>query len=208
VPRGESVNVMKLSLVLLVAALALGLTACGKTANNAVSSSQRPPSAASVKGSSTSTSSSATEKQSSPPQNDDYISTYGHEAREPERHEIAEMVNRYYREALAGDGSLACSLVYSTLAKSVAQEYGASVGLSNSNCSTVLPKLFQRAPGLYPADLASTRVTGVRVRGRNGFVQLSSRGMPTGEIAIAREGRSWKLIALVGRSCRRCSAGR
>lgn len=154
----------------------------------------------------TTTSSGSEESSGRSPQNDDYISTYGHEASEPERHQVAQLVSRYYAAALAGRGAAACALVYSSLANSVAEEYGGAVGLRDSSCSIVLPRLFEHVPALSTADLASTRVTGVRLRGARGFVQLSSRGMLTGEIAIQREGGSWKLVALVGRACKRCAA--
>jgi hypothetical protein len=144
-----------------------------------------------------------------PPQNDDYISTYGYEAAPAQKRRIATMVRRYYAAALTGHGASACSLLDPTLARDVPEEYGTAPGRpipTGASCATVLPRLFKHMPELSSADLAATKVTGVRLSGERGFVQLSSPAMPTGEISIEQEGGVWKLGVLVGRSCRRCAA--
>lgn len=192
---------MKLLVALLVLApFVWGMTACG-TGSDTVSSSHTSSAAGVDTGASAASAKAALVH----PQNDDYISTYGHEAREPEKRRISDLVKRYYTAALAGEGAVACSFVYSTLAKSVAEDYGTAGSPHSTNCAAVLPKLFRHAPGLSAADLASTTVTGVRLRGNRGFVQLSSKAMRTGEISIEREGRTWKLGALLGRACANCS---
>jgi hypothetical protein len=49
-------------------------------------------------------------------------------------------------------------------------------------------------------------VTGVRLNGSYGFVQLSSKQIPTGMIFVQREGSTWKVGALIGRPCTGCAA--
>jgi hypothetical protein len=70
----------------------------------------------------------------------------------------------------------------------------------------VLAKLFRHLPGQTTADLLTTKVTGVRLIGRHGFVQFTSSAIPTGEISVVNESGSWKLGVVIGRSCRNCSS--
>jgi hypothetical protein len=190
-----------------IALLCMGVIACGKAGKLEGSASSSSPT--------TTTSSEASASASSvegsrdlPPQNDDYISTYGHEAKPSLKRRITALVERYYAAALAGEGDIACSMLYSMLAKGVPEDYG-SPGRPQPHgpsCGTVLPRLFKHIPGHSRADLASTKVTGVRLSSEHGFVQLSSRTMPTGEISVEREDGSWKIGVVVGRACTRCAA--
>jgi hypothetical protein len=145
-----------------------------------------------------------------PPQNDDYISTYGQEASGADRQAILKLVENYYAAAVADDGARACTLIYSTLAKAVPEDYGKPPGPPDTRgktCAVVMSKFFKRAPGQPFSTLATTRTTGVRIIGDHAFVQLTSKSMPTGEISVLREGRSWKIETLIGEACKNCAAG-
>jgi hypothetical protein len=118
-------------------------------------------------------------------------------------------VKRYYAAVVDGDGALACSLLISNLARSVPEDYGQPPGLPalrGKTCHAVMSKLSKHVAGQPPRVLATTKVTGVRVRGDEGFVQLSSTAVPTGEIAIRRDHGAWKMKVLVGRGCSDCAA--
>lgn len=144
------------------------------------------------------------------PQNDDYISIYGQAASGADRQAIIELVKRYYKAAAADDGRAACALLYPTLAKAVPEDYGRPPGppaTRGKTCAIVLSKFFKRVPGQPVSSLATTKVTGVRVRGEHAFAQLSSTAIPTGEMSLLRQGRRWRVEALIGEGCRHCAAG-
>jgi hypothetical protein len=186
---------MKLLLALLaVVLLGVGVSACGGTSKNAGSA----------------TSSAA--QTSRTPQDDNHISTYGHAAAEPDKREITALITRYYAAAATDNGAEACSLIYSPIAKSVPEDYGQAPGppaVRGKTCAVVMSKIFKHTPSQSPADFATTEVTGIRLNpnGNKGFVQLSSKTMPTGEIFVQREGGSWRVGALIGRACADCAAG-
>jgi len=185
---GDRDRWMSLAALLVIATLALGMLACG---------SQTSPKAASA---------SSTAR---PPQDDDHISTYGHEAGEPQRRVIASLVRRYYAAAAAGDGAAGCAMIDPRLAEDVPRDYYEAAGLpakSGRSCAYVLSRIFKRLPGQPPSALARTRVTGIRLGRESGFVQLSSPTMATGEIVVGLSAGAWKLDVLVGRPCRRCAA--
>jgi hypothetical protein len=181
--------------------MSMWLAACGATGGGSASTSQssRTPSHA------TSTASAATK----PIENDDYISTYGHEAAGAERQKIIALVKRYYSDVVAGNGAAACSLLSPSLARAVPEDYGQAPGppaLRGKTCATVLSKLSSNVSGQPAAVLAATKITGVRLRGGQGFVQLSSSAMPTGELAVERRAGSWRVEVLIGRACANCAA--
>jgi hypothetical protein len=191
---------MKLPLALLaMTLLGVSSTACGSASKNTAATTTTGGTAASA----------SSARSGRPPQDDNHISTYGYEATEPDKREITALVERYYAAVAADDGAKACSLLYSTIAKSVAEDYGkppASPVLRGKTCSVVLSKLFKHVPGQSIADLATTRVTGVRLKGNFGFVQLSSRTMPTGRIVVERERNTWKIDQVISRACTDCAA--
>jgi hypothetical protein len=189
--------VKPLLLMILTAGL-VALTACGGSSTETSSMTRGPISE-----------SGSAQRAGSSPQDIDHISTYGREAGEPDRREIITLVSRYYAAAAADDGSKACSMIYSLIANSVAEDYGQPPGppyLRGKTCPIVMSKLFRHVPGQTPATLAATRVTGVRLLPRQGFAQLSSKAMPTGEIFVQRQGKAWKVGALIGRECTNCIA--
>lgn len=179
--------------------LASGLAACGGTSSSPSSKTQSQGNAA------------AATNSTRPPQNDDYIHWYGHEPPPRERAQIVSMVNRYYAAIVAGDGATACRLLYPSIEKAVPEDYGKPPGppaLKGKTCAAVLSKLAKHVENQPLADLATTRVTGVRVKGEEGFVQLTASETPTGEISIQRiHGGGWRIEAIVGRACKNCAPG-
>ncbi|HEX5309671.1 MAG TPA: hypothetical protein VFW38_11390 [Solirubrobacteraceae bacterium] len=146
-----------------------------------------------------------------PPQNDDYIHSYGHEPPPRERQQIVAMVNRYYAAIVAGNGAAACRLLYPQIEKAVPEDYGKPPGppaLKGKTCAAVISKLAKHVENQPLADLATTKVTGVRIKGEEGFVQLTASETPTAEIPIQRiHGGGWRLEAIVGKACKNCAPG-
>jgi hypothetical protein len=129
------------------------------------------------------------------------ITRYGQEASRSDKQAITMLVNRYYAAAAADDGATACSLIYSPLSESVAEDYGQAPGpasLQGRTCQVVMSKFFRQVPGQPAAVLATTEVTGVRVLGRKGFALLRSKAIPAGDIPVQRELGTWKISSLIG----------
>ena len=129
------------------------------------------------------------------------VTEYGQEASPADKQAITALVNRYYAAAAADDGATACSLIYSPLSESVAEDYGqapAPASLAGTTCQVVMSKLFRQVPGQPSAVLATTEVTGVRVKGRKGYALLRSKTMPEGDIPVERELGTWKIGTLIG----------
>ena len=192
-----------------VASLSVCASACGGAAKTTSSASQASSTASSTAATATTAS---TPRTSRPPQDDNHISTYGNAATEPDKREITKLVERYYTAAAADDGATACSLIYSPIAKSVPEDYGQPPGpptTRGKTCAVVMSKVFKHVPNQLPSDFAATKVTGIRLNpnGNEGFVQLSSKAMPTGEIYVQREGPSWTIALLIGKKCADCAAG-
>jgi hypothetical protein len=130
---------------------------------------------------------------------DDYaIEAFGHAAGTADRQTVTRLVKRYYAAAGRGDGAAACLVIYSTLAATIPEDYGQSPGPSyarGKTCAVVMSKLFKHA---HSQMVAPVQVTGVRVKGKEGYVLLGSTSIPAGYIAVKREGRTWKITMLLG----------
>lgn len=129
------------------------------------------------------------------------ITRFGHDAAPGDKQAITALVKRYYAAAAADDGATACALIYSPLSESVAEDYGqapAPASLAGKTCQVVMSKLFRQVPGQASAVLASTEVTGVRVKGMKGYALLRSKAIPEGDIPVERELGVWRIGTLIG----------
>lgn len=132
--------------------------------------------------------------------NDDAsIYVYGHAASVAEGRAITAVVNRYYALAAAKKGERACSLLFSTFSRSVAEDYGQGAGPSYLNggktCGAVLSLVFNH----YRYQLAGAiEVIGVRVKRHHAYALLRSMTLPYRYIQLERERSTWKIADLVG----------
>jgi hypothetical protein len=190
--RGEVSAMNSLQMLVIPLLLSITLLGCG-------TSRKEPPKAVSL----TSTQgTSDTRHSSSFPGTDDDAPHYGYPAGEADRRAVSRLVKAYYASAAADDGTAACALIISTLARSVAEDYGRPPGppaIRGNSCHVVMTKLFRRIPHQPASVLAKTRVTGVRIYHDRGFALLHSSAMAHGEVAVGREGKRWKLQWLIGR---------
>jgi hypothetical protein len=129
---------------------------------------------------------------------------FGHEAAGPERRTIATLVRRYYAIALAGDGTKACSMIYSTLAESVPEDYGTNEPpgppyMKGTTCPTVLNGLLGHMHAQLAAEVPLLRITHVRLIEHHGIALLAFGPLPERQIDIKREGRTWRIDALLDR---------
>ena len=202
-PMKRSSTPTRLPVVIAIAWLSVWSAGCGE------SSKGRAPVAHNTLAGQTSSTAGAAGRARHIVEDDEHIDAYGRDAAGAERQQIVDLVKRYYAAIVAGEGATACSLLIPALASSAAEDYGQAPGppgLRGKTCRVVLSKLSRNVSGQPPAALKAVKVTGVRVRGDRGFVQLSSPAMPTGEIGIEHLGASWRLEALIGRACMDCAA--
>lgn len=131
---------------------------------------------------------------------DAVISAYGREATLAVRLAVASLVKRYYAAAAAGDGALGCSLIYPVMEKTIAPDLGRPPGpayLRGGSCAAVMSKLFVRDRTQLKAFNSTLKVGAVRVEHGRGFALLGFGGPPERQIAVRRDGRDWKIDALL-----------
>lgn len=129
---------------------------------------------------------------------------FGHEATEPERRAIVALVKRYYAIALAGNGARACTMIYSTLAESVPEDYGSNEPpgppyMKGATCPVVLDGMFKYFHAQLAVEVPLLRVTHVRLLQHQGTALLSFGDLPEREILVKRESHTWRMDALLDR---------
>ncbi len=126
---------------------------------------------------------------------------YGHAAVPSERRAIASLVERYYKAALAEDGANACSMLFSTLAEAVPEDYGQSppgpTYMHGTTCPAAVTALFKHYHRQLAIELPRLRVRSVRVDQRHGLVVLNFGALPERQISVEREGRIWRINTLL-----------
>ncbi len=133
--------------------------------------------------------------------NNDSVLDYGHAAAPAEAHAIKALVERYYAAALAENGAKACSILYSTLAESVPEDYGQSppgpAYMRGTTCPTVMTLFFKHVHPQVALEYPKLKVVRVRLVERHGLVVLRFGRLPEREIPVDREGHTWRISALL-----------
>jgi len=133
--------------------------------------------------------------------NDDSVD-YGHAASAADKRAVTVMLKRYYAAATAENGAEACSMIVSSLAESVLEDYGpGSPGPSylkvGTSCASVMTLLFRHFHSRLTVELPKLEVARVRLVGHKGLAVLSFDSMPEREIQVGRQGGIWKVDALI-----------
>jgi hypothetical protein len=198
-----------------IAAIAAGVCACGgastgtQSASHA-SSSAAPSSSTAATGASNNTSTTDYTKADSDKDNDigaphddtnnNSELDFGHAANAADKRTVTALVKRYYATALAGDGAKACSMIYSTLAEAVPEDYGQPPGplymRGAKTCPAAMALLFKHFHTLLTLEVPKLEVTRVRLIEHHGYALLSFGELPEREILVAREGRVWTMNGL------------
>lgn len=125
---------------------------------------------------------------------------FGHPANARDRDMITALVKHYYAIALAGSAAKACSMIYSTLAEAVAEDYGQPGGpaymLGAKTCVAAMAALFKHFHTQLKVEVPKLRVNHVLLKERHGMVILGFAALPEREIPVTREGQVWKMAAL------------
>jgi hypothetical protein len=120
----------------------------------------------------------------------------GHAAGSADRRAVVNLLRRYFKVAVAGDGERACSMVLSSIAKAAPTDLGGPSGPSyarGKTCAVVASKIFTQWHRDLAAHLATLKVSDVRVNGSQGMVVLSFKGLPGQQVPVVREGDRWKM---------------
>jgi hypothetical protein len=217
---------MKPLLVLLaLALLGVGVTACGGASKGTGSTSQTSSKVAATGNTPAMTSSGATttshgttttshgttttshgkdaaDGDNDPNSEDDKnILAYGHAANAADMRTIATLVRRYYAAAAADNGTTACSLLFTLLAEVIPEDYGQAPGppsLRGKTCAVVMTKLFKQQHQLLSTNVAMLKVTGARIGEKRGFaLLLLGKTHEQRYIPVHREFGVWKVNSLL-----------
>jgi hypothetical protein len=131
---------------------------------------------------------------------------FGQDASASDRRAVTALIKRYYAIALAGDGTKACSMLYSPIAESVVNDYASPPGQPAGppymhgarTCPDAMRLLFEHFHRQLAVETPRLKVTRVRLEEHHGVAILNfGPSLPEREIAIGREGRIWKMQALL-----------
>ncbi len=174
-----------LPVLIAIALLGLGATACGSSSNATGSTSHHT-----VK----------RDRDDDGDNNDDdgkYLN-YGHAASGTEKQALTTLVTGYYQAAATNDGAKACALLYPFIAESVVEDYGDTAALSGSTCAAVMSKLFERRHRLLVGESATLKMYAIRVNGDKALTVLSFATLPEVRlIQERRDGKTWLVMNLL-----------
>lgn len=132
-------------------------------------------------------------------EDDNAVLNFGKAADTSQALAITRLVRRYYAAASASDGAEACALIYSPVAESAVEDYGASPDQTSphaKSCETVVSGLFKRHPELA-AKARSIEVTYVRVEGDRGLAVLRFGRRTVRRVLVHHEHGAWKMGVLL-----------
>jgi hypothetical protein len=185
-----------------IALLGLGLSACGNAGKRTGSASVSSSSAAATTPAQSHLPTDSDNDNDNPgnsryDSDDSPVLYFGHAASAMDGRAIAGLVKRYYAAGAAGDGATACSLIYSLLAESVAEEYAQSPALRGKTCVKVMSKLFKQRHRELAGDIAGLKLTRVRVGGDRGLALLRFGSTRERRVLVRRERGAWKMDVLL-----------
>jgi hypothetical protein len=132
---------------------------------------------------------------------DKSVLDYGHPANAQDTRAITALVQRYYAAAAAENGAKACSMIYSTFAEAISEDYGTSPPgpkwAQGTSCPAVMTLIFKHFHSQIAARLPKLKVSRVRLREHQGLVFLSFGKLPEREIRVDRESHTWRILALI-----------
>jgi hypothetical protein len=141
----------------------------------------------------------STESHAFPDADDRSALGYGQMASHRQARILANVVQRYYATAWAGNGAAGCRMLLSSLAHAVAIEYGREIhttGLRRGKtCATVMTAIYAR---LYGQLVAPITVITVSINGKLAQAIFGSKTLPASEILLEREGSRWAIGKILG----------
>lgn len=130
---------------------------------------------------------------------DQPILQFGRAAPPAVEREVRSLLQHYYRAAAADDGTVACGLLYTQLARTLPRDLATAGPVylhGSTTCPAVTAKLFIQSAAQLNTYSHLLKVAAVRVAGNRGRAVLRFRGLAARQVELEREGRTWKLDAL------------
>lgn len=201
-------------MLLAVALLSLGGSACGGTGRSMTSTGASSALTTNASPADSTTNTASTEDYTKVDKDKDNDVTapyddkanpelvYGHTASATDRRAVTKLIKQFYTSAAVGDGTKACSMLLSSIVEAIVEDYGhGSAGpaylSSGTNCPAIMGLLFKHFHTQLTAELPRLRVTHVRLVEHHGLAILSFGRLPERQIPVGREGHSWKVKALL-----------
>lgn len=131
--------------------------------------------------------------------NNSEVTEFGHPASPADTRAISAVLRRYYATASAGNGTIACSMIVSSLAKAVPLDYGRfgpAYLRGGKTCPAMLVRLFAHEHRRLIGETASLAVRALRIHGNQGLVLLGF-GKSERQISVQHEAGRWKLDGLL-----------
>lgn len=130
--------------------------------------------------------------------NDDEASIrdYGKAASTSEWHAIADLIRKYHRASVMGDGVKMCSSISAGLAEALAEERAASASDAGEACAKSVAILLRSGASRPGSRAKKIAIVTVRVRGATGLGLLRLPSGEEREETVVHEGNSWKIAAL------------
>jgi hypothetical protein len=124
------------------------------------------------------------------------VVSFGRPAGVADTRAVRALLKRYFAAARAADGSVACSLLYPTIAESIVETVGWSTSpLRGETCPIVLSKVLRQAHGMF-ARSASIKLVQLRVKAKRGLALLDVGRKPVRNIVVQRDHEAWKVKTL------------
>jgi hypothetical protein len=187
--------------LLVAVQIAFGLIACGGTGGTGPRS-QAPSSTTESSGATAGTTPAKGAGHARFEESRSAILYFGHPASPADKQAVTRLVMRYYAAAAREDGATACSLLLSSLANSVPEDYGQAPGppslRGGKTCQAVMTKLFKLLHRKLAAEDAGLEVTRVRLKAKGGYAVMRFKTTPElHETNVVREGSGWKISSLL-----------
>ncbi len=132
--------------------------------------------------------------------NNNAVLNFGRPAGASDKRAITTLLERYYRAAATENGAAACSMLYSTLAEGVPEDYGSYNGptyMRGNTCPAVMTLLFKHYHRLLETEVPKLKIAQVDLQERHGLAVLNFGALPEREIQVEREGHVWRVTALI-----------
>ena len=124
--------------------------------------------------------------------------TYGGQADEAAKSDIAAAVKDFYAAKAAGDAARACALLAGVTREALVETMARSSAVKGKDCAAIVGRLLTGQEPGYRERIKGVEVTGARVSGDRGLALIDIEAIPEEVIPVRRESGSWRVAAIAG----------
>ncbi len=123
------------------------------------------------------------------------VVNFGHAAGALVSRRISALIRRYYSAAVALDGRVACSMLYSLVVTTIADGDASAEGLQRGRCAPAMSRLFRQRHHRFVVERDSLVIARVRIEGLNCRVMLRFANQPEARELDLRlvKGHRWRI---------------